>query len=266
MNDAEKNEVTPKEQPAPAENTPAETPAAPAADAPAQTSAVGNPAETPDAPDKCALNKKNARSGLYAVAHFLFAWAVRLCHNLHVHGKENEPKRGETPYLVICNHLTWRDPIFLCACLPNQQPHFMAKKELFKVPVFRALIRALGAYPVDRGGADVGVVRRTIRMLENGITVGMFPQGHRYNGQNPRETPIRSGCAMMSLRADVPVLPMYIKVKDNTVKAFRRKDVFIGKPVYPSELGYDPKAPGEYNRIAALLFEKVCELGDEAHD
>ena len=224
------------------------------------------PETVPTAEERRVLNKKKARTGFYTFFRTLLILPIRFFHNLHFYGRENEPKRGEGPYLVICNHLTWRDPIFLCAALKHQQPHFMAKKELFKTPVFRGLITKLGAYPVDRGGADVGAIRRTISLLQNGSPVGLFPQGHRYNGEDPRKTPIRAGCAMIALKADVPILPVYIKVKDNTVKRFCRKDIIIGKPVYPSELGYDPEASGEYNRIAALLFERVCALGDGTHE
>ena len=214
--------------------------------------------------ERCTRNRKNARSGLYKVVHAVFAGPIRFVHRIRVTGRENEPHRGDGSYLVICNHLTWRDPIFLCACLRQQQPHFMAKKELFAVPVFRSMIRALGAYPVNRGGADVGAIRHTIRMLEDGKTVGMFPQGHRYNGADPRTTRVHAGAAMIALRAGVPILPVFIKVPDNRMRAFCRKQVIIGKPITPEEMQYDPEAPGEYDRIVKLAFERVCALGDEA--
>jgi 1-acyl-sn-glycerol-3-phosphate acyltransferase len=138
----------------------------------------------------------------------------------------------------------------------------MAKKELFKVPLLNLLIRALGAYPVNRGGADVGAIRHTIEMLKQGVCVGMFPQGHRYNGVDPRETPIKTGVAMISQKADVQVLPVFIKVKNNRHRFLCKKEIIVGKPIQMEELGYNPEAPGEYQRIADLLFARVCELGD----
>lgn len=197
----------------------------------------------------------------YRVLRALLAGPIRFLTRIHVHGRENEPKDGAC--LVICNHLTWRDPIMLCVVLRHRQPHFMAKKELFKIPVLAQLIRAFGAYPVNRGGADVKAIRYTIRMLEEGATVGMFPQGHRYNGVDPRSTKPKTGAAMLALKAGVPILPMYIKVKDNKAKLFCRKDIYIGKPITPEELHYDPQGVGEYDRITAELFEAVCALGDK---
>ena len=213
--------------------------------------------------ERRARNRKHCRRGLYKVVHAVFAGPIRLFHRIRVKGRENEPRRGDGSYLVICNHLTWRDPIFLCASLRQQQPHFMAKKELFRIPVFNWMIRALGAYPVNRGGADVGAIRHTIRMLEDGKTVGMFPQGHRNNGVDPRTTKIHAGAAMIALRAGVPILPVFIRVPDNRMRAFCRKEVIIGKPITPEEMHYDPEAPGEYDRIMRMAFERVCALGDE---
>lgn len=213
--------------------------------------------------ERRARNRTHCRSGLYKVVHAVFAGPIRLFHRIRVKGRENEPRRGDGSYLVICNHLTWRDPIFLCASLRQQQPHFMAKKELFRIPVLNWMIRALGAYPVNRGGADVGAIRHTIRMLEDGKAVGMFPQGHRNNGVDPRTTKIHAGAAMIALRAGVPILPVFIRVPDNRMRAFCRKEVIIGKPITPEEMHYDPETPGEYDRIMRMAFERVCALGDE---
>lgn len=202
------------------------------------------------------------KSILYRVVKFTLTYPVRfLCH-MKVKGAENEPTPDQGTYLVIANHRTWADPIYLCCALKNQQPHFMAKKELFKIPLLNLLIRALGAYPVNRGGADVGAIKRTIEMLKQGVCVGMFPQGHRYNGVDPRKTTVKTGAAMIALKAGVPVLPVFVKVKNNKHFFLCKKEVIVGKPITPEEMSFDPEAPGEYQRVADYLFEKVCELGD----
>ena len=217
--------------------------------------------------DKTAKTAKSRKipkpkSGLYKVIKFVLTYPLRFLCNMKVRGTENEPTTEQGAYLVIANHRTWADPIYLCCVLKHGQPHFMAKKELFRIPLLNLLIRALGAYPVNRGGADVGAVKHTIEMLKAGVCVGMFPQGHRYNGVDPRTTPVKTGAAMIAQKADVPVLPVFVKVKNNKHFFLCKKEVIIGKPITLAELGYDPEAPGEYQRIADLLFERVCELGD----
>ena len=202
------------------------------------------------------------KSGLYKVVKFVLTYPLRFLCNMRVRGTENEPTTDQGAYLVIANHRTWADPIYLCCVLKHGQPHFMAKKELFKIPLLNLLIRALGAYPVNRGGADVGAIKHTIEMLKAGVCVGMFPQGHRYNKVDPRKTPVKTGAAMIALKAGVPVLPVFIKVKNNKHFFLCRKEVIVGKPISIEEMNYDPEAPGEYQRVADYLFERVCELGD----
>ena len=202
------------------------------------------------------------KSGLYKVLKLLLNYPLRFLCNMKIRSAENEPTPEQGTYLVIANHRTWADPIYLCLALKHQQPHFMAKKELFKIPLLNLLIRALGAYPVNRGGADVGAVKYTIEMLKAGVCVGMFPQGHRYNKVDPRKTPVKTGAAMIALKSGVPVLPVFVKVKNNKHFFLCRKQVIVGKPITLEELNYDPEAPGEFQRVADYLFEKVCELGD----
>ena len=191
----------------------------------------------------------------------LVALAFHIFFGYRVIGRENIPEGG----CVVCpNHVQLSDPPFAAVALGGKTPRrLMAKKELFRIPVLNWMIRALGAYPVNRGGADVGAIRHTIRMLEDGKAVGMFPQGHRNNGVDPRTTKIHAGAAMIALRAGVPILPVFIRVPDNRMRAFCRKEVIIGKPITPEEMHYDPEAPGEYDRIMRMAFERVCALGDE---
>ncbi|MBE6647535.1 MAG: 1-acyl-sn-glycerol-3-phosphate acyltransferase [Ruminococcaceae bacterium] len=181
---------------------------------------------------------------------------------IHAHNAENEPCEADGPYIIASNHMSNADPVFLCAATDLQQPHFMAKKELFKVPLVNKLVAALGAYPVDRKGADVAAIRKTIKMLGEGKCIGIFPQGHRYMGVEPRETEIKSGLGMIAVKAEATVLPCYIKMKKRKWAPFRRVDVYIGKPIRFEEFNYDAEASGEYMRISRFVFDRICEMGD----
>ena len=136
--------------------------------------------------------------------------AVRFIFRLHYHGVENEPDASQGPYVMICNHISNTDPVFLCASGTKQQPHFMAKKELFKVPLLNKLVAALGAYPVDRGGADVSAIRNSVKMLGEGKSIGIFPQGHRQKGITPMEATLKNGAALIASRIGAPIVPVYI--------------------------------------------------------
>ena len=200
------------------------------------------------------------KSKFYSRLSKIVGPVVRFLFRIKYHGIENEPDEKDGPYVLICNHISNADPVFLCAAGTKQQPHFMAKKELFKVPLLRKLIAALGAYPVNRSGADVSAIKNTIKMLEEGKSIGIFPQGHREKGIRPHNATLKNGAAMIACRAKATVLPCCVITKKNKFAFFRRIDVYYGKPVSFENLGYDPEATGEYARITKELFDKVCEL------
>lgn len=206
--------------------------------------------------------KKDKRSKFYRVLYFLLSGLFRLIFRVKVVGSENEPK--EEGFLICCNHITALDVVLIAVTLKKHQPCFMGKKELFKIPLLSGLIRALGAYPVDRAGSDVGAVKNSIRLLEEGYCVGLFPQGTRQPGKNPRDTKVRNGAAMIAMHADATVIPMNIYREGYSPKCFKRTIVSIGKPIPFSSFSYDPKASGEYARISEEIFDKICELGEEA--
>lgn len=205
--------------------------------------------------------KRKSDTKFHRFICFIFSPLFYSLYRLRVIGRENEPETGS--YLVCCNHISAVDPILITAAL-KRQVYFMGKKELFKIPFLSWLIRSLGAFPVDRRGADVSAVKHSIALLQEGRCVGMFPQGTRQAGKDPKTTPVRNGAAMIACRADTMILPVFIYRKDHTPGLFRKTTIAIGKPIPFSSFGYDPEAKGEYNRIAEEIFARVCELGEEA--
>lgn len=204
------------------------------------------------------MSKSN---GFYRTMYAIFAGAVRFFYNIQVEGSENEPAEGG--FLICSNHISNADVVIVAASF-RRQVRFLAKAELFKIPLLKQLITALGAFPVDRGRADVGAVKKTIELLSEGECVGMYPQGHRQPGIDPRETRIKNGAAMMIYRASVPALPVLIQTKGMRIKPFRRTIVRIGKPVTPEELGMNEGTSAEYARASARLFDMVCDMYDPA--
>jgi 1-acyl-sn-glycerol-3-phosphate acyltransferase len=139
----------------------------------------------------------------------------------------------------------------------------MAKKELFKVPVLAPLIRLLGAFPIDRGGSDVGAIKTAVSLVSDGKVLGIFPQGHRYPGEDPRTTRTKNGMALIATKAQANIVPAYIWRKNNRFKLFRRTYIILGDMIPFESLGYDPEANGEYARITNVVFDKICDIGEE---
>ena len=193
--------------------------------------------------------------GFYNVIYKLFARPVRAIWRIKTEGIENVPEHG---CLLVSNHTAFSDVIVLEAA-QKRQIRFMAKKELFKIPLLNLLIKALGAYPVDRGGADVKSLKLTFKMIADGDLIGIFPQGTRCPNTDPRETEVKSGIGMIAYHAKADILPVYI---DNAGKthSFRRNTVKIGKLIPYEDLGFEKAGRAEYERAAKYIFTKVCEL------
>lgn len=204
---------------------------------------------------------KKGGSRTYRVIYAIFSGIVGFLFNIKVVNKDREPDEGG--YVVCANHVSATDPIALCYAFRKNQVHFMAKKELFKVPLLAPLIKVLGAFPVDRGGNDVGAVKTAISLVSEKKSMGIFPQGHRYPEENPRNTKTKNGVALIATKTGADILPCYIWRKKNKFKLFRRTYVIIGEVIPFESLDYNPDASGEYARITNIAFDKICALGEE---
>lgn len=196
---------------------------------------------------------------MYKFVHTVFMGGVKLLFRLKVIGAENEPAEGRL--LVCSNHISAADPVLISAAT-KYMICYMAKKELFGIPLFGSFLKSLGVFPVDRRGKDVSAVKKAISILNEGGRVGIFPQGTRHPGENPRETALKNGAAMIAVHTKADILPVYIHRKDNTPKLFRKTVVVIGKPIKFDDLNYNEEASGEYIRIVNTIFDEVCKLGE----
>ena len=203
---------------------------------------------------------KKSGSALYRAVYAVAAGIVGVIFRIRVIGGENEPDEGG--FMVCANHTSATDPVVICYAFRKHQIRFMAKKELFKVPVVNWLVGLMGAFPVDRGGNDVGAIKKSVNMLKDGQCMGIFPQGHRYPVVDPRTTPTKNGAALICTKACADVIPAYIVRKNNKHKLFRKTWVIIGEPIPFSELNYDKEAQNEYARITDLVFDRICTLGE----
>lgn len=201
--------------------------------------------------------QKKKRS-FYMTMHRLLAGFFRWALRVHITGVENLPAEGGG---VVCiNHIAFWDVITVACVLPRQL-RFLAKKELFKIPLLSGLITALGAYGIDRRGADVGAIKKSIAMAEGGELVAIFPQGTRHGGENPADTEVKNGAGMIIYRSHVSAIPVCIKMKKNKYALFRRIDVIVGSPIEYNELGFENGGSDEYKAATRKIFDRVCELG-----
>lgn len=118
-------------------------------------------------------------------------------------GADNIPATG--PVLIVCNHLSMLDPPFVGGAARPRRVYFMSKAELFKVPPVGWVLAKVGAFPVERGGADRDAIRTAREILARGDAMVMFPEGTRSLSGNIR--PFFPGAGLMALEPGVKVVP-----------------------------------------------------------
>ncbi|NHM27943.1 1-acyl-sn-glycerol-3-phosphate acyltransferase [Desulfofundulus sp. TPOSR] len=188
----------------------------------------------------------------YRFARALCRVILALIRRWKVVGAHHLPPSGGV--LVVSNHVSYWDPVVV-GCALDRQVHFIAKAELFGIPLLGPVIRALGAFPVRRGGGDRQAIRRALELLKQGRVVGIFPEGTRSKSGELLEPHL--GAAMLALRAKVPVLPVAVI---NTRGIFGKVRVHIGKPLVFSR--DDQTGRPDYQAVSRELMHEIARLMD----
>jgi 1-acyl-sn-glycerol-3-phosphate acyltransferase len=153
-----------------------------------------------------------------------------------VEGKENIPRTGGA--IIVSNHLNNADPCIIPGVF-NRRMNIMAKKEMFKWPGINLLFYLIGAFPVDRQGADLAALREAQNIIAGGNMLLMFPEGTRSKDRKMHAG--FPGSALIAYRTGAPIIPVAIWNTEHLKwpflflkpKMHPRVHVRIGKPFYP---------------------------------
>jgi 1-acyl-sn-glycerol-3-phosphate acyltransferase len=130
---------------------------------------------------------------------------MRVGFRLEVRGREHVPASG--PVLLVANHVSVLDPPFVGGAAPREL-YFLAKEELFAIPLLGRLIRAVNARPVKRDGSDSRALKMALRLLGEGRALLVFPEGTR--GVEGRLRAGKPGAGMLAVMSGAPVVPVYV--------------------------------------------------------
>ncbi len=154
-------------------------------------------------------------------------------YNIKTEGKENIP---EGNFIIAANHRSFADPPVLAVTAGCAKFSFVAKKSLFRFPPFAWLIRALGAFPIEKG--DVSIVDKSVGKITEGRNLVIFPEGTRH--KDGKVGKAKTGVVLIAARSGVPVVPVGI-VYGKKLRFRSRITVRYGKPILPEDIKVSEK-------------------------
>lgn len=186
---------------------------------------------------------------LYRIFRFLFRCLFYSIFRLKVAGTENIPNDGA---VILCaNHISYLDPPIVGTPLVRRV-HYMAKFELFRIPLLGWLITQFGAFPVKRGGVSREAIRYSLQLLNEGRMMGIFPEGSRKNAGGMG----KKGAASLALKSNATVIPVAI-IGD--YKIFQRMKMVYGKPISLTEFKEDTSS-ASLEKATEKIMTTIREL------
>ena len=181
--------------------------------------------------------------------------------HIETHGVENIPREGGV--LLVSNHISLLDPVIVGSAA-NREIHFMARSNVFNVPLLGPLISVFNAYPVNRGRPDLGALRRTITLLKKGNAALIFPEGTRsFDGKLGKA---HDGACFIAHRANVPTIPVYHKGAEKMMprgsKRIRRAKISVtfGKPIDFSHIVESEIKREMYQEMGVQMMGAISSL------
>ena len=189
---------------------------------------------------------------LYSFAKTVVFSALKPIYRFEVIGTEHFPKDGGI--LLCSNHINALDPPVVGILAPRPV-HFMAKAELFNVPLLKGILPGVNAFPVKRGLSDRDALRTAIKLLKEGEVVGLFPEGTRSKDGTLGKG--FSGAGFFALRGEANVVPCAII---GPYKPFKKLKVIYGQPI---DISPYRERKASADEVTEIIMEKIAQLLNE---
>lgn len=186
---------------------------------------------------------------LLKIAYFFFPYKI--------YNYENIP---DGRAVIVSNHFSFVDPIYLLKLSKNDTIHIVAKKELFEKKLISKFLKNFNGIPIDRDNPGISSIIQVTKALKNGDKVGIFPEGTRNKTKSNLPLNFKGGSVVFALKAKCPIVPVMMQKK---ARLFRKTRIIVGKPInldeyYDKKLGVD-----EINVLGTLVRNKMIEIQTE---
>ena len=202
---------------------------------------------------------------MYANSRLIFKMVLNTFFGFEVMGKENLPEKG--PFIVTSNHVSYADPVVVGAACDTVTLSFMAKKEVFNMPLLGAWAKAVGCIPTERKSGSSRPLKMALAKLKEGGAIGMFPEGTRSTDGTLRQP--EAGIGLLALKSGAPVVPIYVS---GTAKAMPKGQKFpkpckvkarIGKAIDIGPLAELSERRKAYELLSRKVMDAISRLKDE---
>lgn len=189
------------------------------------------------------------RSAAYAIGVVIFNLRMKVV------GREKIPQTE--PLVVYANHKSYLDPIIVIQVL-NRPSAFTPKSSLFKIPIFKHMMMAMGCMPVYRGDdrKTAKALVKTIKDVENGFAMAVFPEGGRKDRNMDEMVQARAGAYKIAVKPKATILPITIngnsQIRRRAPWRSTKLTIVIGDPI-----PYEQYKNHTTSEIAELVLHKI---------
>ena len=202
---------------------------------------------------------------LFWISVFIFKIFAKIYLRGKGFGKENFPEKG--PYIGVVNHNSNMDAVAM-ALVAKHRVHTMAKESLFRIPILKWWLRAVGMFPVVREASDQEAFNNALNLLKKGEILFMAPEGTRKKEKGERRRP-RTGFIRLAQMTGVSVVPVAIWGTDRVLPPgawFPRPvkvRVRVGKPIELEKIDVTLKNKDKMQQQADMVMDVIYQMLEE---
>lgn len=196
----------------------------------------------------------------YWFCAFGVRWIIKILFGLKARGLEKIPKKGRV--ILAANHQSYLDPPLVGGTI-RRELKYLAKEELFSIPVFRKIISHLGAIPIKRSKLDIESLKKSINLLESECALLLFPEGGRSLPNEFRQG--FGGVGFLAHQTKADVFPIYLgNTRFSWKRLLLRKRITltVGYPIRFDQIQeyHDKKRGDAYRAFSQKIMEKIAAL------
>lgn len=204
------------------------------------------------------LADKSSVSRMYRFLHLIFRALFSFLFRAEIQGTEKVPAKGAV--ILAANHMSNWDPPLLATFL-HRPVCYMAKEELFEVPLLGTIITQCYSFPVRRGTGDRGAIKAAVKILKEGHCMGMFPEGTR--SHNGKVHKAEAGVGLIAAMTGAVVVPATIIGTDRIFSGghfLPKLRVIYGEPM---QFSGNPKSKDDLMAFSQSIMDHIARTKSE---